>query len=253
MTFSIPLRSARFWALFRLFWKTQARVIWWFPFALALLSSILILANAMRDDARNAIELQSILMLHLRIGVSLSCIIYAGFLFDECYFPGKRRAFIDLPASVLEKYTAKMFLALFVFPVVAILTAWGVLSLTQLAVLEYRAVRHDPIRLSAVLAMLPGLCCGILVSAAAGLFRPRTGFWIFILLWILYGYGGFWLDSLLRGSGDGVRTVGLSHVVTTPGLSPEAYRLGKIYEIVYFLPFLLFGVSVYFQIREKEA
>jgi hypothetical protein len=242
----VSFQPARFWAVLRLFWQMQPRFPYWLPVILPLLCSVQLMANVIRYPSWSVGGIISF----FNTCVACSCIVYAGFLFRECRTKGGISAFVHLPATVREKYAAKMALGLIIFPAFAILASWGIFSAVQILILNTWAYRYTPIGLANVWEGLPALCCGVLSTAAIGLYWPRNGFFVFVALVLLYNVLGIWMFALMPNT---VYKVPLAYLSTAKGVSPESYQLEWMYKLAAWLPYLVFGVSIYFQIKEKEV
>jgi hypothetical protein len=176
-----------------------------------------------------------------------------SYFFIELKKPANSRDFFLLPTTFLEKWAAKLIIAIVAFPIIIIAYNWIVFTLFQISMLHWFAFRFAPISAKVVMNMILSVYLIGFLCIAINLLGKKGGFVATFLVLIFYfkypsiiksyfPYNEFEVTPL-----TGILLGGIYEY------SETAYYWNTIYLATFVVPIFLFCISSYYLLKEKEA
>jgi hypothetical protein len=250
MKTSSAFQFSRFWALFRLMWASQSKWIYIILGITPILFLYLLFAlENMNLENANSKNLFFVFYIAILLPLIFACNIF----FTELKKPSSLRDFFLLPATFLEKWTAKMSIAMCIYPIISIAYNLIVFTIFQISMLHWFAFRFSPITARVVLNMILSIYLIGFLCIAINLLGKKSGFVAIFLVLILY----FKFPSIIKSCFPyneyevtpltGISLGGIYEY------SEMANHWNTIYLMAYIAPIALFCISSYYLLKEKEA
>jgi hypothetical protein len=172
--------------------------------------------------------------------------LYAGLSYSLFGEQDKGMQYLMVPASVLEKFLAKVFLVFAVFPLICVLVFYGFSKLVDLATMNYYAVRFRALDLASLDTYLTILFfyLGLPVALVSGLIWRRFGVFKMALSLSLILTVFLLLVPFVRG-------MTVMQNMEPPGSTPLTIY-NAFWYLAFYLPAALCLIAAYFLLREKE-
>jgi hypothetical protein len=250
MNTSSAFQFSRFWALFRLMWASQSKWIYIMAALIPILFLYMFFAmENMNIDNANSKNLFFVFYTAILLPMIIAC----SYFFIELKKPANSRDFFLLPTTFLEKWAAKLSIAIGVYPIIIIAYNWIVFTIFQFAMLHWFAFRFTPITTKVVLNMILSLYLIGFLSIAINLLGKKSSIIATFLVFIFY----FKFPSILKSNFPynefevtpltGILMGGIYEY------SETAYYWNTIYLATFILPIALLCIASYYLLKEKEA